>query len=769
MRRLLLATALLLAPSSLLHADGAKSKPSSAAFPVLEADGHALHGNAWEQQQAYPSLSQQYGIDQIPAPRVELGAIDGEFYRLQDEKAGSRKPLRIGIQRAVDLSIDMGEWIAVDGGSVWRVDISGLGAMFGRLSVSGIDLADGQFLTMSAPGIPESAVGPIEGRGEFGDGTVYGLAAPSEVARLEWFVPSGQRVKGLPFGGVEFSHGYRDVFGVGFDGGGEGGIAGNCHNDPLCFATWVNEANAATKLIFTSGGGSFLCSGQMMATTAADETPYVSTANHCISTAAEAASCQFIFFFRNSPCGGAIVAGTTVTGADLTSTYLASDCTLLMIRPTLPAAAYWAGWTNVNPAVNTASTCIHHPGGAEQAISFGVKNANSFNCGAPTTNWHSLSWNNGITEGGSSGSAIYRDSDKRLYGVLTCGASACTNTAGDDGYGRWDVAVNTGGFAALLAAGADDAQEQNDTCATARPVTAGTSYANMVVKRLDEDWYAIPLSVGSTMSMTMTFTHANGDVDLQLFSDCAGGAVVSRVADTNNEVFTYTNLTASNTIYMRVYLGADTRNNYTFSYTVTTPPPANDDCLSAEVVGLGSFAFNTAAATNSTPTIAASCTDGAGVTLNKDVWFRFIPECDGTATISTCGLAAFDTRLVVYAGTLNCPGAATAVYACNDDGAGCTALTSTVSFPCNASQQFYVRLGSKAVVGGSGTVSFSCTPAAPPCPADVDGSGAVDGADLAALLGSWGACAGCAADVDGSGTIDGADLAAVLGSWGACP
>ena len=53
------------------------------------------------------------------------------------------------------------------------------------------------------------------------------------------------------------------------------------------------------------------------------------------------------------------------------------------------------------------------------------------------------------------------------------------------------------------------------------------------------------------------------------------------------------------------------------------------------------------------------------------------------------------------------------------------------------------------------------------CPADLDGSGAVDAADLAALLGAWGS-AGGAADLDGSGAVDAADLAAMLGAWGGC-
>lgn len=52
------------------------------------------------------------------------------------------------------------------------------------------------------------------------------------------------------------------------------------------------------------------------------------------------------------------------------------------------------------------------------------------------------------------------------------------------------------------------------------------------------------------------------------------------------------------------------------------------------------------------------------------------------------------------------------------------------------------------------------------CPADLDGDGVVDGADLGLLLGAWGG--GGAADLDASGTIDGADLGLLLGAWGPC-
>jgi hypothetical protein len=61
---------------------------------------------------------------------------------------------------------------------------------------------------------------------------------------------------------------------------------------------------------------------------------------------------------------------------------------------------------------------------------------------------------------------------------------------------------------------------------------------------------------------------------------------------------------------------------------------------------------------------------------------------------------------------------------------------------------------------GGGVAGVAC-----PCPGDFDGSGGIDGADLAALLGAWGSSSH---DLDGSGTTDAADLSILLGGWGPC-
>lgn len=52
------------------------------------------------------------------------------------------------------------------------------------------------------------------------------------------------------------------------------------------------------------------------------------------------------------------------------------------------------------------------------------------------------------------------------------------------------------------------------------------------------------------------------------------------------------------------------------------------------------------------------------------------------------------------------------------------------------------------------------------CPADLDGDGVVDGADLHVLLAQWGGTG--ASDLDDSGLVDTTDLVLLLNDWGEC-
>jgi hypothetical protein len=55
------------------------------------------------------------------------------------------------------------------------------------------------------------------------------------------------------------------------------------------------------------------------------------------------------------------------------------------------------------------------------------------------------------------------------------------------------------------------------------------------------------------------------------------------------------------------------------------------------------------------------------------------------------------------------------------------------------------------------------------CPADLNGDGEVNGADLGLMIGNWGACAGCQADLNGDGIVNGADFGLLIAAWGVCP
>jgi lysyl endopeptidase len=769
-------TAFLLSLSCGLMASAGLTKPAKVQMGV---DGHGpLMIQAQDEQEPALTRAMAAGIDMVPPPAVMLGPIDDAGLILEDDAAEVIGPRRFSIQRKLSLDMADGQWMQVEGGSVWRVDVEGLGSLNTRLHLSGLDLGEGEELFLSSPGDPDSVMGPLTGVGLFDNGEAWGVFTRGAVARIEWFVPEGRAATKLPFQGAEYAHGYRDMFTPTHlqPRADTGDKASGCVIDPACYAEWADISNAAGAMVFTSGGGSYVCSGQLIATTAVDETPLFLTANHCISTTAEANSLQVRFFYRATTCNGTVSNGTNVVGADLLSAYAGSDCTLVMLRATLPSAVYWAGWQNTNPASGTASAGIHHPNGVEQDISFGTKGILEKICttGSLTNSGSRVNYSTGLTEGGSSGSGIYVTSTKRLYGVLSCGptTSSCTNLLYGQ-YGRLDMAMtNSAAFAGFMAAGSDDAQEPNDSCASPRVLTAGT-YSGLVVKRVDEDWYAIDMEPGAQLSLSSTYTHSYGDVDFQLFANCGDAtAVASNTANVNNATLNFTNSTgAARRYYLRVYLGSDTRNDYSLTVGLTVPPPVNNECNAAISTGAAALAFNTTYATNSAVAIPSSCHAGGSTTINKDLWYQFVVECTGEASVSTCGAAGFDTSLVVYPGT-SCPTASTAVVACNDNGTGCASSTSTVTWPVIEGESYYIRLGSPSNTGGTGTITLGCTAAPPPCPSDLDGNAIVDSGDIASLLLAFGECGArnnCPADLDASGTVDAGDIATLLLGFGNCP
>ena len=133
---------------------------------------------------------------------------------------------------------------------------------------------------------------------------------------------------------------------------------------------------------------------------------------------------------------------------------------------------------------------------------------------------------------------------------------------------------------------------------------------------------------------------------------------------------------------------------------------SNDECSTAQTVGVGVRSFNTCAATNSAP---------AGVALgnNRDVWYRFIAPAAGTYEFDTCG-SSFDTVVTIFSGTQSqCPTSAAAMLGQNNDSVGqCnpsgSSAQSHVSLNMTAGQSVMIRIGgANANAFGAGTLAIN--------------------------------------------------------------
>jgi len=204
------------------------------------------------------------------------------------------------------------------------------------------------------------------------------------------------------------------------------------------------------------------------------------------------------------------------------------------------------------------------------------------------------------------------------------------------------------------------------------------------------------------------------------------------------------------------------------------PPPANNNCASATIITAGSFNFTTLGATTDGPDEPAGCNFNGFSQVSNDIWYRYVAQCNGVATVSLCG-ASFDAKVAIYGSV--CPAGSGLTIACNDDFCG---TSPQVSFPVVSGTIYRLRVGGANGAAGTGTMVVSC--AIPPaCPADIapaGGNGSVNVDDLLAVINAWGACGdpnNCPADIapigppQGNDVVNVDDLLAVINGWGFCP
>jgi hypothetical protein len=133
-----------------------------------------------------------------------------------------------------------------------------------------------------------------------------------------------------------------------------------CFTDVSChtFPDRDTYSRSIAGLEFISGVSVYGCTGGLINGASGDR--QLLTANHCIATAAEAASLEARWDSRSTSCGGSVGSVSRTNGATLLVTAAGTDVTLLRMN-SLPAGRYLMGWDTSAVPAGTSLYRISHP------------------------------------------------------------------------------------------------------------------------------------------------------------------------------------------------------------------------------------------------------------------------------------------------------------------------------------------------------------------------------------------------------------------------
>lgn len=377
---------------------------------------------------------QQSGIE-IPIYSFEQPDI--EKLRAEDEINDSLQtgPWRFGYNYTTSLDLfNSGTWsTTANGDKIWLMKITSEQARTINLTFSNTTIPEGNELYVYNP--DKTFI-----LGKFTDKHIYqgelgAELVPGNTVIVEYYVPS-QNSNNI--GSVEVSrvtHGYRTVEEYQTK---SLGSSRPCNMNVNCpdGAPYKKQRNSAVMIVV---GGSGICSGALINTTAFDGTPYVLSANHCGSNVT---SWTFRFNWQSAVCNnpGGSPPFQSLSGAVLRSSRYPSDFSLMEIvggldSGTVPEthSPFFAGWDRGNDAPSSTFS-IHHPRGDIKKISFDDNPAIAvqWQNSEPNGTWR-VQWDrNTTTEGGSSGSPLF-NSKGEIIGQLWGGGNGCGNV---DFYGR---------------------------------------------------------------------------------------------------------------------------------------------------------------------------------------------------------------------------------------------------------------------------------------------------------------------------------------------
>lgn len=395
-----------------------------------------------------------------PVAALRYGEMSAQrIHRLQQDN-GSRtgKPLQIGIAREAASETTAGalpapQWaVQADGSQVARMAFTSPLAYGVRtgLRIEGLDpRAELRFAGSARPDHIVAVVSGAQVRSLAGDDRLYWTpATEGERQILEIWLPAGALSRDVRIDAPRLSHlmtNAVDEFRILKNIGG----SGSCNVNAVCRVDELGQGYALTKdavarMTFVVDGGSYLCTGTLLNDNDdSSQIPWFHTADHCIDSAAVAATLNTYWKYQSTTCSGNTVDQYVQLsgGADHLYSSSTTDGALLRLRDAAPAGAMFSGWdANVLPS-GVAVLAIHHPAGDLKKVSSGQHVPSRSDAAQ-----HAARWLQGTTEGGSSGSGLFTLDGGHYYlrGGLHGGFASCATTGGTDSdnidwYSRFDV------------------------------------------------------------------------------------------------------------------------------------------------------------------------------------------------------------------------------------------------------------------------------------------------------------------------------------------
>lgn len=411
---------------------------------------------------AIPPRPASAALSAAGVPTVDVVPVDSSVWE-QDDSLG-KGLLRVGVVQALEspiavegAAVSHGAWHEVAGGWVWAATIQAEGAVGQRVHVRDLALPGGASVVVYNATNPADAYGPFTAA----DAGEDGLWAPtvfSERVTIECRVPQTVSRDAVRLAVEEISYVYRGFDAVPWQPVAKGpGTSGSCNIDVTCEPAWATEASGVAMITFLFMGFQAVCTGTLIADTDdSTDIPYFLTADHCIPNASTANSIEFFWFYQTSICNGPIPnpftspqVARTAGGADyLASSTLESggnDFSLLRMRSDPPGGAAFVGWDAAAVPVGVDVVGVHHPDGDATKYCFGSSQPPSTDPFFPDivslATYIRVIWSEGTTEGGSSGSAMFRADTGQIVGQLYGGYASCAARSTADYYGRFELTL----------------------------------------------------------------------------------------------------------------------------------------------------------------------------------------------------------------------------------------------------------------------------------------------------------------------------------------